>query len=98
MLTRALKETEELRLTFYKAVVALIRAYNNVAAEMKEAGYTDKEADQIKKKVDEYTELRNAIKIASAAWFLLIPVGSFPVASSIPFLLKNASGHGVNLF
>ncbi len=62
----ALKETEELRLTFYKAVVALIRAYNNVAAEMSEAGYTEKEAVQIKKKVDEYTELRNAIKIASA--------------------------------
>jgi type I restriction enzyme R subunit len=62
----ALKETEEIRLTFYKAVVALIRAYNNAAAEMKEAGYTDKEAEQIKRKVDEYTELRNAIKIASA--------------------------------
>ena len=62
----ALKETEELRLPFYKAVVALIRAYNNVAAEMKEAGYADKDAEQIKKKVDEYTELRNAIKIASA--------------------------------
>jgi type I restriction enzyme R subunit len=62
----ALKETEQLRLTFYKAVVALIRAYNNVAAEIGDAGYTDKDADQVKKKVDEYTELRNAIKIASA--------------------------------
>jgi len=62
----ALKETEELRLTFYKAVVSLIRSYNNVAAEMKEAGYSDKDAEQVKKKVDEYTELRNAIKIASA--------------------------------
>ena len=62
----ALKETEVLRLTFYKAVVSLIRSFNNVAAEMKEAGYADKDAEQIKKKVDEYTELRNAIKIASA--------------------------------
>ncbi len=62
----ALKETEELRLTFYKAVVALIRAYNNVASEMKEAGYTDKEPEKIKALVDEYTELRNAVKIASA--------------------------------
>ncbi len=62
----ALKETEELRLTFYKAVVALIRSYNNVAAEMKDAGYSDNVASQIKAKVDEYTELRNAIKIASA--------------------------------
>jgi type I restriction enzyme R subunit len=62
----ALKETEELRLTFYKAVVALIRAYNNAAGEMNQAGYTNKEAEHIKKKVDYYTELRNAIKIASA--------------------------------
>lgn len=61
----ALKETEELRLAFYKAVVALIRAYNNIAAEMKQAGYTDKEADKIKSSVNEYTELRNSIKIAS---------------------------------
>ncbi len=62
----SLKETEEQRLTFYKAVVSLIRAYNNVAAEMKEAGFSDSDAIKVKKKVDEYTELRNAIKIASA--------------------------------
>ncbi len=61
----ALKETEELRLTFYKAVVALIRAYNNIATEMKQAGYTDSEAEKIKSTVNEYTELRNSIKIAS---------------------------------
>jgi type I restriction enzyme, R subunit len=64
-IAESLKETEELRLTFYKAVVALIRAYNNVAAEMMEAGYTANDAEKIKAKVDEYTELRNAIKIAS---------------------------------
>lgn len=61
----ALKETEEKRLTFYKAVVALIRAYNNVAAEMKEAGYTQAEAEKIKATVDSYTEHRNSIKAAS---------------------------------
>lgn len=61
----ALKANEETRLTFYKAVVALIRAYNNIAPEMIEAGYNQAEADRIKNKVDEYTELRNAIKIAS---------------------------------
>ncbi|MBL7683830.1 MAG: HsdR family type I site-specific deoxyribonuclease [Flavipsychrobacter sp.] len=61
----ALKETEELRLTFYKSVVALIRAYNNIAPEMKEAGYTDVEASRIKQLVVEYTELRNSIKHAS---------------------------------
>lgn len=62
----ALKETEELRLTFYKSVVVLVRSYNNIASEMDKAGYTATEAMQVKEKVDEYTELRNAIKIASA--------------------------------
>lgn len=61
----ALKETEEKRLTFYKTVVALIRAYNNVAGEMIEAGYTQAEADKIKHTVDTYTEHRNSIKAAS---------------------------------
>jgi type I restriction enzyme R subunit len=62
----ALKQTEEKRLTFYKAVVSLIRAYNNIAAEMIEVGYTQAEADNIKEQVDNYTELRNSIKAASA--------------------------------
>lgn len=61
----ALKNTEEKRLTFYKAVVSLIRAYNNIAPEMIDAGYTELEAERIKRKVNEYTELRNAIKAAS---------------------------------
>ncbi len=61
----ALKENEEKRLTFYKAVVALIRAYNNIAPEMEEAGFSEAEAAKIKTKVDEYVELRNSIKIAS---------------------------------
>jgi type I restriction enzyme R subunit len=64
----ALKENEEKRLTFYKAVVALIRAYNNVAPEMKEAGYTNAEAERIKTKVDDFVELRNAIKTASGEY------------------------------
>jgi type I restriction enzyme, R subunit len=64
----ALKENEEKRLTFYKAVVSLIRAYNNLAAEMQEAGYSDAEAGRIKYKVDSYTELRNAIKTASGEY------------------------------
>jgi type I restriction enzyme, R subunit len=57
-----LKEREEKRLTLYKLVVALIRAYNNIAAEMIEAGYTQTEADKIKEKVNYYAELRNSIK------------------------------------
>lgn len=61
----ALKATEEKRLTFYKAVVALIRAFNNIAPEILEAGYSEQKAGEIKKKVDDYAELRNAIKHAS---------------------------------
>jgi type I restriction enzyme R subunit len=61
----ALKRTEETRLSFYKTVVALIRAYNNVAPEMIEAGYSQSEADKIKNTVNFYTEQRNSIKVAS---------------------------------
>jgi type I restriction enzyme R subunit len=64
----ALKENEENRLTFYKAVVSLIRAYNNLAPEMTEAGYNQAEAERIKFKVDNYVELRNAIKHASGEY------------------------------
>ncbi len=57
-----LKDNEEKRLTLYKLVVALIRAYNNIAAEIIDAGYTQAEADKIKEKVNYYAELRNSIK------------------------------------
>lgn len=57
-----LKEREEKRLALYKLVVALIRAYNNIAPEIIEAGYTQAEADKIKDKVNYYAELRNSIK------------------------------------
>jgi type I restriction enzyme R subunit len=60
-----LKATEELRLTFYKAVVQLIRSYNNIAGEMKEAGFSDEQSKKIKIDVDHYVELRNVIKNAS---------------------------------
>ncbi len=63
--SEALKATEEKRLALYKETVALIRAYNNLASEMTEAGYSEKEAAEIKKKVNGYTELRDSIKIAS---------------------------------
>ena len=57
-----LKEREEKRLTFYQLVVALIRAYNNIAPEIIAAGFTQSEADKIKKQVNVYVELRNSIK------------------------------------
>ncbi|MBX9866495.1 MAG: HsdR family type I site-specific deoxyribonuclease, partial [Burkholderiales bacterium] len=61
-----LKANEEKRLTFYKLVVALIRAYNNIASEIIEAGYSQSEADKIKRQVNDYAELRDSIKHYSA--------------------------------
>lgn len=57
-----LKDNEEKRLTLYKLVVALIRAYNNIAPEIIEAGYSQLQADKLKEKVNYYAELRNSIK------------------------------------
>lgn len=61
-----LKDNEEKRLMLYKLTVAFIRAYNNIAPEIIEAGYTQAEADKIKEKVNYYAELRNSIKHYSA--------------------------------
>ncbi len=57
-----LEENTEKRLTLYKLVIAVIRAYNNIAPEILQAGYTQLQADQIKLKVHDYAELRDSIK------------------------------------
>lgn len=60
-----LKATEMRRTALYKATVALIRAYANLAAEMDEAGYTAVEQTYIKNRVDFYLKLREEIRMAS---------------------------------
>ncbi|MCF7635006.1 MAG: restriction endonuclease subunit R [Dehalococcoides mccartyi] len=60
-----LKSTETRRTFLYKDTVALIRAYANIAAELEEAGYSQTEIAEIKKKVDFYLNLREEIKNAS---------------------------------
>lgn len=60
-----LKETAEKRTVLYKNTVALIRAYANIAAEMEEAGYSTREIDEIKKKLDFHLKLREEIRRAS---------------------------------
>jgi len=60
-----LKDTEPRRVSLYKLTIALIRAYANIADEMNEAGYFDKEAEQIKKDVEHFENLRKEIQIAS---------------------------------
>ena len=60
-----LKDTEEKRVTLYKLVVSLIRAYSNVANEMHKLGYSENEANTIKSEVKYFSELRETIKQAS---------------------------------
>ncbi len=48
-----------------KAVVKLIRAYSNVANEMHKLGYSESEANKIKRQVQYYSDLRETIKQAS---------------------------------
>ena len=60
-----LKETEPRRVSLYKLTIALIRAYANVADEMKEAGYSEKETAQIKNDVRHFENLRKEIQLAS---------------------------------
>lgn len=60
-----LKDTEPRRILLYKLVVGLIRAYANIADEMQEAGYTEKETDEIKADVKHFENLRKEIQLAS---------------------------------
>lgn len=60
-----LKDTEVKRTALYKQTVVLIRAYANIAAEMTEAGYSEKETREIKQTLDNYIRLREIIRRAS---------------------------------
>ena len=60
-----LKDTEPRRVALYKLTIALMRAYANVADEMKDAGYTAKETEQIKADIKHFENLRKEIQLAS---------------------------------
>ncbi len=64
-LPESLKEHEPQRIAFYKAVVALIRAYANIADELEAAGYSPEDIALIKKTLDEYLRLRDIIRLAA---------------------------------
>jgi type I restriction enzyme R subunit len=49
----------------YKLAAAYLRAYANLANEMREAGYTDAEVATIKGEVDHYEKVRQEVKLAS---------------------------------
>ena len=60
-----LKDTEPRRVALYKLTIALIRAYTNIADEMKEAGFTVKETEHIKNDIKHFENLRKEIQLAS---------------------------------
>jgi type I restriction enzyme, R subunit len=60
-----LKETEQKRIALYKHTVSLIRAYADIANEMRQTGYSPEEIEQIKTDVKHYEYVRGEIKISS---------------------------------
>lgn len=60
-----LKASEVQRSALYKATVAFIRAYANIADDLEAAGYSSAEIDHIKRRMDHYVKLREVIRMAS---------------------------------
>ncbi len=60
-----LKANEQKRINLYKLTAAFVRAYANLANEMREAGYSDDETQKIKTEVTHYENVRQEIKLAS---------------------------------
>jgi type I restriction enzyme, R subunit len=60
-----LEEHEPQRVAFYKAAVALIRAYANIADELEPAGYSPDEIARLKRSLDHYLNVREIIRKAS---------------------------------
>ena len=61
----ALKDNEQKRLAFYKSVSSLVRAFANLAIEMREAGYSSSEAAAIKEEVKHFEQAREEVKLAA---------------------------------
>ncbi len=60
-----LQKTAEKRVALYKHVSSLVRAYANLANEMSDAGFSQKEAQDIKDEVKHYEGVRQEIKLIS---------------------------------
>ena len=60
-----LKANEQKRINLYKLTAAFVRAYANLANEMREACYSDEETEEIKAEVKYYENVRQEIKLAS---------------------------------
>jgi len=60
-----LREREPRRVALYKAAVALLRAYGNLADDLSGAGYSGGDITRIKRDVKRFTDLREVIRRAS---------------------------------
>ena len=60
-----LKGNEPKRVALYRLVAGFLRAYANLANEMREAGYSDAETQEIRAEVDRYEKVRQEVKLAS---------------------------------
>lgn len=60
-----IKANERKRLELYKSVSALLRAYAAIANEMVAAGYTQSQAEAIKKEIQYFENVRSEVKHAS---------------------------------
>jgi type I restriction enzyme R subunit len=60
-----LQEREPQRAALYKATVALVRAYANIADELEIAGYSESDITRIKRQIDHYLNVREIIRKAS---------------------------------
>ncbi len=60
-----LQEREPQRVALYKATVALVRAYANVADELERAGYSSADISRIKQQLKHYLNVREIIRKAS---------------------------------
>jgi len=60
-----LQEREPQRVALYKATVALVRAYANIADELEGAGYSAADIARIKGHLDDYLNVRDIIRKAS---------------------------------
>lgn len=60
-----IKANEPKRVELYKSVSAVSRAYANLANEMLEAGYTDEQAESIRREIALYADVRAEVKLGA---------------------------------
>jgi type I restriction enzyme R subunit len=60
-----LRANEQKRISLYTLTSRLLRCYANLANEMKEAGYSQKEAEEIRTEVGYFENVRSEVKLAS---------------------------------